>query len=94
MQVCKYEEVGRREGYRKSVFLFPFFPPPMPHYLAMNGEITGVQGVNHTRPCQWIIFSVDGGMGRRLTDHGTLERKKNRRRETERENYLASKLSF
>lgn len=48
----------------------------MLHYLAMNGEITGIQGVNHTWPCQRVIFSVNARMGRRLTNQGTLEKKR------------------
>lgn len=40
----------------------------------MNEKIL-IQGLKHTWPCQWVIFSVDAGMGRRLTNHGTLERK-------------------
>lgn len=42
----------------------------------MNGEITGIRGANHTWPCQWVIFSVNAGVGCRLTNQGTLERKR------------------
>lgn len=49
----------------------------------MNGDITGVQGVIHTWPCQGVVFSVNAGMGRRLTNQGTLERKEHTERHTE-----------
>lgn len=45
----------------------------------MSGDVTGVQGVNHTWPCQWVIFSVNAAMGRRLTNQGTLQRKRTER---------------
>lgn len=51
----------------------------MPHYSAMNSEIAGVQDVIHTWTCQWVIFSVDAGMGRGLIDQGTLERKRTKK---------------
>ncbi len=54
----------------------------------MDGEITGVQDVKHTWPCEWAVLVVDAGMGRRITNHGTLERK--RAKEVKHRKYITS----
>lgn len=45
-----------------------------------------LQDVNHTWPRQWVVFSVDAGMGSRLTNQGKLEKKNNRERHIHRVN--------